>query len=65
MSRDPFQPPATEDASVAPQRIIKVRRDYNSWVGRETMEDYALRSGMAVDDAARWLSPNLADDARG
>ena len=26
-----------------PQRIIKVRRDYNSWVGRETMEDYALR----------------------
>ena len=29
--------------SDAPQRIIKVRRDYNSWVGRETMEDYALR----------------------
>ncbi len=27
----------------APQRIIKVRRDYNSWVGSETMEDYALR----------------------
>jgi len=26
-----------------PQRIIKVRRDYNSWVGSETMEDYALR----------------------
>ncbi len=25
------------------QRIIKVRRDYNSWVGSETMEDYALR----------------------
>ncbi|MDZ4359135.1 MAG: histidine kinase dimerization/phospho-acceptor domain-containing protein, partial [Variovorax sp.] len=29
--------------SEAPQRIIKVRRDYNSWVGSETMEDYALR----------------------
>lgn len=29
--------------SAPPQRIIKVRRDYNSWVGRETMEDYALR----------------------
>ncbi|NCT96997.1 MAG: response regulator [Comamonadaceae bacterium] len=27
----------------APQRIIKVRRDYNSWVGSETLEDYALR----------------------
>ncbi|WP_252374478.1 ATP-binding protein [Hydrogenophaga sp. 2FB] len=23
--------------------MIKVRRDYNSWVGSETMEDYALR----------------------
>jgi signal transduction histidine kinase/purine-cytosine permease-like protein len=31
-------------ADAAPvQRIIKVRRDYNSWVGSETMEDYALR----------------------
>jgi signal transduction histidine kinase/CheY-like chemotaxis protein/purine-cytosine permease-like protein len=28
---------------VAPQRITLVRRDYNSWVGSETMEDYALR----------------------
>ena len=27
----------------APQRITRVRRDYNSWVGSETMEDYALR----------------------
>ena len=25
------------------QRIVKVRRDYNSWVASETMEDYALR----------------------
>ncbi|MCV0437291.1 MAG: response regulator [Hydrogenophaga sp.] len=33
-------PAAGQDA---PQRIIKVRRDYNSWVGSETMEDYALR----------------------
>ena len=34
-------PPAPSDE--APQRIVKVRRDYNSWVARETMEDYALR----------------------
>jgi signal transduction histidine kinase/CheY-like chemotaxis protein/purine-cytosine permease-like protein len=27
----------------APQRVMKVRRDYNSWVASETMEDYALR----------------------
>ncbi|MFN9506628.1 MAG: ATP-binding protein [Rubrivivax sp.] len=25
------------------QRVIKVRRDYNAWVGSETLEDYALR----------------------
>ena len=34
---------ATEAGPAAPQRIIKVRRDYNSWVASETMEDYALR----------------------
>ncbi len=27
----------------ATQRIIKVRRDYNTWVANETLEDYALR----------------------
>lgn len=25
------------------QRVVKVRRDYNTWVANETMEDYALR----------------------
>jgi signal transduction histidine kinase/CheY-like chemotaxis protein/purine-cytosine permease-like protein len=25
------------------QRVVKIRRDYNNWVARETMEDYALR----------------------
>jgi signal transduction histidine kinase/purine-cytosine permease-like protein/FixJ family two-component response regulator len=39
---------ALVDADPAPpaaphQRVIKVRRDYNAWVARETMEDYALR----------------------
>ncbi|MDN6883575.1 ATP-binding protein [Variovorax sp. CAN2819] len=33
--------PTTPDD--APQRIVKVRRDYNSWVASETLEDYALR----------------------
>ena len=34
---------AQEPGHDAPQRITRVRRDYNSWVGSETMEDYALR----------------------
>ncbi|MDX9994589.1 MAG: ATP-binding protein [Rhodocyclaceae bacterium] len=30
--------------STAPlQRVVKVRRDYNTWVANETIEDYALR----------------------
>ncbi|MDP9900520.1 signal transduction histidine kinase/CheY-like chemotaxis protein/purine-cytosine permease-like protein [Variovorax ginsengisoli] len=37
---DAESPPTPDDA---PQRIVKVRRDYNSWVARETLEDYALR----------------------
>ena len=31
------------DLAAPPQRIIKVRRDYNRWVASETLEDYALR----------------------
>ncbi|MBX6393814.1 MAG: hybrid sensor histidine kinase/response regulator, partial [Burkholderiales bacterium] len=27
----------------AAQRIVKIRRDYNTWVANETLEDYALR----------------------
>ena len=34
---------ATAAHAHAPQQVIKFRRDYNSWVARETMEDYALR----------------------
>ena len=35
--------PSSSASSSAPQRIIKVRRDYNTWVASETLEDYALR----------------------
>ncbi|MFH0130445.1 ATP-binding protein [Variovorax sp. VaC1] len=38
---NPADTSATPDD--APQRIVKVRRDYNSWVASETLEDYALR----------------------
>ncbi len=29
--------------SIAQQKIFRIRRDYNSWVADETLEDYALR----------------------
>jgi len=31
------------DPTDPPQRVIKIRRDYNTWVADETIEDYALR----------------------
>ena len=31
-------------------------------LGRDQVEDYAARKGMAVDEAERWLRPNLAYD---
>ena len=31
------------ETPAAKQRVVKTRRDYNSWVARETIEDYALR----------------------
>jgi 5-methyltetrahydrofolate--homocysteine methyltransferase len=31
-------------------------------IGRDQLEDYARRKGMAVDEAARWLAPNLDDE---
>ena len=29
--------------AIAPQKIFRIRRDYNHWVANETQEDYALR----------------------
>jgi signal transduction histidine kinase/purine-cytosine permease-like protein/DNA-binding NarL/FixJ family response regulator len=45
------------------QRIIKVRRDYNSWVASETMEDYALRFTPAR--FRRWSALRVANTAFG
>jgi signal transduction histidine kinase/purine-cytosine permease-like protein/DNA-binding NarL/FixJ family response regulator len=47
----------------APQRVVKVRRDYNSWVARETMEDYALR--YAPQRFRRWSTLRVANTAFG
>jgi len=32
-------------------------------VGKDQLEDYARRKGMALDEARRWLAPNLARDS--
>ena len=33
-------------------------------IGRDQLEDYAARKGMTVEEAGRWLSPNLAEEER-
>jgi signal transduction histidine kinase/CheY-like chemotaxis protein len=36
-------PARTTEHAEPSQRIVKIRRDYNTWVANETIEDYALR----------------------
>src|SRR6476620_10636648 len=47
----------------AVQRVVKVRRDYNSWVARETMEDYALR--YTPERFRKWSTFRVANTAFG
>ncbi|MBX3625424.1 MAG: response regulator [Rhizobacter sp.] len=47
----------------AVQRVVKVRRDYNSWVARETMEDYALR--FTPRAFRKWSEMRVANTAFG
>ncbi|GAB3773688.1 ATP-binding protein [Ramlibacter monticola] len=53
-------PPHHHDA---PQRVVKVRRDYNSWVASETMEDYALR--YTPQRFRKWSTWRVANTAFG
>jgi signal transduction histidine kinase/purine-cytosine permease-like protein/FixJ family two-component response regulator len=55
--------PIVPAAADAPQRVVKVRRDYNSWVASETMEDYALR--YAPQRFRRWSTFRVANTAFG
>lgn len=54
-------------ASVQPdppvQRVITIRRDYNAWVARETLEDYALR--FTPHGFRRWSAGRVANTAFG
>lgn len=76
MSAVPILPPAPDDASprvgqaMPPaagtkpvQQVVKVRRDYNSWVARETMEDYALR--FTPRSFRKWSALRVANTAFG
>src|SRR5689334_7150723 len=47
----------------APQRVVKARRDYNSWVARETLEDYALR--FTPRAFRKWSEMRVANTAFG
>jgi hypothetical protein len=55
--------PAAPDGADAPQRVMKVRRDYNSWVASETMEDYALR--YTPQRFRKWSTFRVANTAFG
>jgi len=57
------QPESLSSASAPPQRIIKIRRDYNTWVADETMEDYALR--YTARSFRKWSAFRVANTAFG
>lgn len=56
-------PPAAAPGRAPAQRVIKVRRDYNSWVARETLEDYALR--FTPHSFRKWSEMRVANTAFG
>src|SRR5581483_2380453 len=45
------------------QRIARVRRQYNQWVGNQTLEDYALR--FTAHAARRWSLFRVSNTALG
>jgi len=55
--------PRRSTAQAAPQTIFRFRRDYNSWVADETMEDYALR--YTPKSFRRWSEFRVANTAFG
>ena len=59
-TRTATPPPA---AHPRPQQVIPIRRDYNAWVGRETLEDYALR--FTPRSFRRWGEWRVANTAFG
>ncbi len=62
-SASPSSPPSAAAHAAPAQRVIKVRRDYNSWVARETLEDYALR--FTPHSFRKWSEMRVANTAFG
>ena len=65
---DPTRPPVGQvlpppPGTIPVQQVIKVRRDYNAWVARETMEDYALR--FTPRSFRKWSALRVANTAFG
>jgi signal transduction histidine kinase/purine-cytosine permease-like protein/DNA-binding NarL/FixJ family response regulator len=64
----PADSPTTTDVpsstlALPQQRVIKVRRDYNAWVARESLEDYALR--FTPRSFRKWSEWRVANTAFG
>ena len=55
--------PLSATAAPALQRVVKVRRDYNSWVAQESLEDYALR--YTPQSFRKWSELRVANTAFG
>ena len=53
----------TPDKTMAIQKIIPIRRDYNRWVANQTLEDYSLR--FTANSARRWSNFRVANTALG
>jgi cytosine/uracil/thiamine/allantoin permease len=60
---DPLPLTAPRATPAPQQRVVKLRRDYNSWVASETMEDYALR--FTPRAFRRWSEWRVANTAFG
>jgi hypothetical protein len=57
----PNASPSGGEAAAHPQRVIKIRRDYNAMGGSETIEDYALRfTPRAFRKWSEWRVANTA-----
>ncbi len=54
---------AHPDRPDAIQRVVKIRRDYNTWVANETIEDYALR--FTPRNHRKWSELRVANTAFG
>ncbi|MGV8990666.1 MAG: ATP-binding protein [Thiobacillus sp.] len=63
MNQSTMEQTGSEHPPKAIQRVIKVRRDYNTWVANETMEDYALR--FTPRSYRKWTEIRVANTAFG